>query len=57
MARNALDAGAIGVDMGRNVFQSDDPVAMMRALAKLVHEDGTVEDAYAYYQELKAQGA
>ena len=56
MARNALDAGAIGVDMGRNVFQAEDPVAMMRALAKLVHEDGTVEDAYAYYQELKGKG-
>ncbi|WP_456411283.1 3-hydroxy-5-phosphonooxypentane-2,4-dione thiolase [Oceanithermus sp.] len=55
MARDALDAGAIGVDMGRNVFQADDPVAMMRALAKLVHEDGSVEDAYAYYQELKGK--
>jgi len=53
MARDALDAGAVGVDMGRNVFQAENPVAMMQAIAKLVHEDGTVDDAYAYYQELK----
>jgi putative autoinducer-2 (AI-2) aldolase len=53
MARAAIDQGASGVDMGRNIFQSDAPVAMLQAVRKVVHEDGSPEDAYDFYQELK----
>ena len=38
MAYRAIEEGAAGVDMGRNIFQSDDPVAMIRAVDAIVHE-------------------
>src|SRR5439155_7002038 len=38
MARRAIDAGAAGVDMGRNIFQSDAPAAMLRAVRAVVHD-------------------
>ena len=53
MARDAIDRGASGVDMGRNVFQSDDPVAMIQAVRKVVHENATAQDAYDYFRELR----
>lgn len=37
MAYNAIQDGALGVDMGRNIFQSDNPVAMIKALRMVVH--------------------
>ena len=46
MAYNAIDAGAAGVDMGRNIFQSDQPVAMIRAIRAVVHDSAKPEDAY-----------
>ena len=45
--RAALDAGAAGVAMGRNVFQSADPTAMTRAVVAVVHADASVEEALA----------
>ncbi|MCS7132001.1 MAG: 2-amino-3,7-dideoxy-D-threo-hept-6-ulosonate synthase [Hadesarchaea archaeon] len=45
MAYEAIEAGAIGVSIGRNVFQHRDPTAMVRALAKIVHEGASVEQA------------
>jgi putative autoinducer-2 (AI-2) aldolase len=53
MARDAIDRGASGVDMGRNVFQSDAPVAMIQAVRKVVHENMAAAEAYALYLELK----
>jgi predicted phospho-2-dehydro-3-deoxyheptonate aldolase len=43
--KEAIDAGAIGVSMGRNIFQHEDPAKMVRALRKIIHEDMEVEDA------------
>ena len=43
--RDALDAGARGVAMGRNVWQHRDPAAMTAALVRLVHDDRSVADA------------
>jgi DhnA family fructose-bisphosphate aldolase class Ia len=43
--RNALDAGAVGVVIGRNVWQAPSPTAMTQALVALVHRDASVEDA------------
>jgi putative autoinducer-2 (AI-2) aldolase len=55
MAHNAIQEGASGVDMGRNIFQSDAPKAMMQAVRKVVHEDMTPAEAYGLYQSLKAK--
>ena len=52
MARKAIDLGANGVDMGRNIFQSDNPVAMVQAVQKVVHENASVEEAYNLYVNL-----
>ena len=53
LAFNAVRRGAVGVDMGRNIFQSDHPVAMIRAVRAIVHENATSEDAYKLYSSIK----
>jgi len=53
MARKAIDQGALGVDMGRNIFQSDAPVAMLEAVRKVVHEGVSPKEAFEYYQTQK----
>lgn len=45
MAAGAMEAGAMGVSIGRNIFQHKNPIAMTRALAKIVHENASVEEA------------
>ena len=55
MAYQAIDQGASGVDMGRNVFQCDAPLAMLQALRKVVHEHERPEKAYDLYQSLKKE--
>lgn len=45
MVKGAMDAGAIGVTFGRNIFQYEDPEVMTRALAKIVFEEADVEEA------------
>ena len=56
MAYNAIQQGAAGVDMGRNIFQSEAPVAMIKAVRSVVHENETAEKAFALYNSLKADG-
>ncbi|NMC43909.1 MAG: 3-hydroxy-5-phosphonooxypentane-2,4-dione thiolase [candidate division Zixibacteria bacterium] len=53
LAYDAIAHGACGVDMGRNIFQSDNPVGMIRAVRAIVHEKATVEQAFAVYREGK----
>jgi putative autoinducer-2 (AI-2) aldolase len=53
MARDAINQGASGVDMGRNIFQSDSPVAMIGAVRKVVHDNSSVTEAYEYYMDMK----
>ena len=53
MAYNAVQQGASGVDMGRNIFQSDAPKSMIQAVGKLVHENLKPQEAYDLYQTLK----
>jgi putative autoinducer-2 (AI-2) aldolase len=57
MAYRAVSEGAAGVDMGRNIFQSDAPVAMIQAVGKVVHELMKPEHAYDLYQTLKHETA
>lgn len=54
MAYNAIANGAAGVDMGRNIFQSDTPQAMIRAVGAVVHESMKPEDAYEQYVQAPA---
>jgi putative autoinducer-2 (AI-2) aldolase len=49
MAYNAIEGGAAGVDMGRNIFQSDHPVAIIRAIRAVVHESAKPEAAYKQF--------
>ncbi|MCK5282413.1 MAG: 3-hydroxy-5-phosphonooxypentane-2,4-dione thiolase [Nanoarchaeota archaeon] len=51
MAYDAIQDGAVGVDMGRNIFQSDNPVGMIKAVRAIVHEGASVEDAYKIYKK------
>jgi len=50
LAFNALQGGAVGVDMGRNIFQSDSPVAMIKAVRAIVHNDASVDEAYELFK-------
>ncbi len=51
MSRNAIDKNAVGVDMGRNIFQSDSPIGMIKAVRAIVHENASVDEAYQIYQQ------
>ena len=53
MAYTAVAEGAAGVDMGRNIFQSEAPGAMIQAVRKVVHERFKPEQAYEFYLTLK----
>jgi putative autoinducer-2 (AI-2) aldolase len=56
LAHSAIQQGAVGVDMGRNVWQSDHPVPMIRALRAVVHDGASPEEAHEMLQELKHSG-
>jgi len=53
MAHDAIQQGAAGVDMGRNIFQSDDPAAMIRAVRGVVHDGMKPKEAYQLYDSLR----
>ena len=55
MAHKAIDQGAMGVDMGRNIFAAGDPVAMAQAVGAVVHTLETPEKAFQLYNDLKAK--
>ena len=56
LAYRAVQEGAAGVDMGRNIFQAEHPVAMIQAVRKVVHEDLKPAEALELYQTLGAEG-
>lgn len=51
MTENAIKEGASGVDMGRNIFQSDNPIGMIKAVRAIVHKGATVEEAFEIYSK------
>lgn len=53
MAYNAIQCGAAGVDMGRNIFQSDSPRAMMQAIHQVVHNKLNPQQAYDLCQTIR----
>ena len=56
MAFEAIDQGAAGVDMGRNVFQAEHPIAMIQAVRAVVHDGLKPKEAFDLYNSLKAKG-
>jgi len=53
MAYQAIQQGAAGVDMGRNIFQSEAPVAMIQAVRAVVHHDETPDKAFDLYNTIR----
>jgi putative autoinducer-2 (AI-2) aldolase len=51
MTANAIKEGASGVDMGRNIFQSDNPVGMIKAIKAIVHKGASVDEAFEIYSK------
>jgi putative autoinducer-2 (AI-2) aldolase len=56
MAYNAVQQGASGVDMGRNIFQSDAPKAMIAAVGAVVHKNVTPAEAFELFKSMRAKG-
>jgi putative autoinducer-2 (AI-2) aldolase len=54
MAALAIQEGALGVDMGRNIFQSESPAAMIQAVRQVVHHGVRPQDAFDLYRSLSA---
>jgi putative autoinducer-2 (AI-2) aldolase len=57
MAYQAVDQGASGVDMGRNIFQRRDPAAMIQAVRSMVHDGAKPKEAADLYAELSGGAA
>jgi putative autoinducer-2 (AI-2) aldolase len=55
LAHSAIQEGAAGVDMGRNIFQAESPLAMIQAIRKVVHEGFKPHEAHQYYQTLERE--
>ncbi len=55
LARSALEEGAAGVDMGRNIWQSEFPVPMIKAVRAVVHEKASPEEALEVFKESKTK--
>ena len=55
MAYQAIQQGAAGVDMGRNIFQSEAPVAMIQAVRAVVHHDETPDKAFDLYNTIRSR--
>jgi putative autoinducer-2 (AI-2) aldolase len=50
---DGMQKGAIGVNLGRNVWQSPHPVAMAKALRAIIHEDADIKEAQDIFNETK----
>ncbi len=57
MAWRAIDQGASGVDMGRNIFQADSPIGMITAVRAIVHNGASVDEAFEMYETYKHENA
>ena len=51
---DGLQKGSIGVNLGRNIWQNDHPVAMIRAIRHIVHDNGSPKEAHELFQGVKA---
>lgn len=55
MAYDAIQKGAVGVDMGRNIWQSDHAIPMISAIRAVVHEKATPKQAHDLFKKLKSK--
>src|SRR5712692_8759403 len=55
LAHDAITDGAVGVDMGRNIWQSEYPIAMIQAIREIVHNDASVREAQQLFEKSKGQ--
>ena len=53
LAYDAVREGAVGLDMGRNIWQSEYPVAMIMAIREIVHKNASVREAREVYEQAK----
>ncbi len=53
VTHGAIQKGAVGVDMGRNIWQNEHPVAMIKAIRHIVHKNGTVKEALEIFNNVK----
>lgn len=53
LAYNAINSGASGVDMGRNIFQSECPIGMIKAVRAVVHKNAKPDEAYKLFRDEK----
>ncbi len=53
MAHDAVNKGAVGVDMGRNIWQNNNPVAMMKAVRAVVHKNASPAEALEIFNKNK----
>jgi putative autoinducer-2 (AI-2) aldolase len=54
---DGMEKGAIGVNLGRNIWQNENPVAMIKALRAIIHEKTTVKEANDIFEQEKKQRA
>ena len=52
---DGIQKGAVGINLGRNVWQSPHPVAMAKALRAIVHDQATVKQAHEIYRQTEAE--
>jgi len=52
---DGMQRGAVGVNLGRNVWQNDQPVAMARALRAIIHDNATVKEAHDLFNSVKRE--
>jgi putative autoinducer-2 (AI-2) aldolase len=57
LCANSVSRGAVGVDMGRNIFQSENPVGMIRAVRQGVHEGKSAEEAFRFFNTQRSAAA
>lgn len=53
---DGIQKGAVGVNLGRNIWQNEHPVAMIKALRAIIHENATAEEADDIFNDLKKSG-
>jgi len=56
LAHDAVSDGAVGVDMGRNIFQSSNPVGMVKAVKAVVHHGEDADSAYQIFEKDRPPG-
>lgn len=56
LAHDAISEGAVGVDMGRNIWQAEHPVAMIKAIREIVHGNASIREAREVFEQAKKTG-